>query len=386
MHKAKLDSYLVKVKGTGTRAWLKWLETQQQAQRSSPLPFFGASHVLVGCVETPQAILAIGLAFVLLLTQSHHWGCFGLCVLTGKGVIRVNRLWEVVGVSWESTWEVVWQEKPWERGEEKRLEDVPTVRDFPEVFLEDLPRLPPTRQVEFQIDLVLGVGRGSNAKGESHRLHIKIHEKNYTRHDLELGAVMFALKMWRHYLYGTKCIVFTDHKSLQHILDQKELNMRKCRWLEFLSDYDCEIRYHPGKANVVADALSRKERIKPLRVRALVMMIGLNLLVQILNAQVEARKEENYRTKDLGGMIKNLEPRADGTLCLKNISWIPCFGDLRTLIIVRSRKLRPKSHSKPSKSMELQEGPEFTWNAKNQFSEKVSSPIQKTAPSKNVAS
>ncbi|GJX63195.1 hypothetical protein Tco_0296095, partial [Tanacetum coccineum] len=82
----------------------------------SPLPFFGASHVLVGCVETPQAILAIGLAFVLLLTQSHHWGCFGLCVLTGKGVIRVNRLWEVVGVSWESTWEVVWQEKPWERG------------------------------------------------------------------------------------------------------------------------------------------------------------------------------------------------------------------------------------------------------------------------------
>ncbi|GJY65253.1 retrotransposon protein, putative, ty3-gypsy subclass [Tanacetum coccineum] len=85
---------------------------------------------------------------------------------------------------------------------------------------------------------------------------LKIHEKNYTTYDLELGAVVFALKMWRHYLYGTKCVVFTDHKSLQHILNQKELNMRQHRWLELLSDYDCEIHYHPGKANVAADALS----------------------------------------------------------------------------------------------------------------------------------
>ncbi|GJU98404.1 putative reverse transcriptase domain-containing protein [Tanacetum coccineum] len=128
---------------------------------------------------------------------------------------------------------------------------------------------------------------------------LKIHEKNYTTHDLELGAVVFALKMWRHYLYGTKCTVFTDHKSLQHILDQKELNMRQRRWLELLSDYDCEIRYHPGKANVVADALSRKERIKPLRVRALVMTIGLNLPKQILEAQTEALKPENLTCKML---------------------------------------------------------------------------------------
>ncbi|GJV68642.1 putative reverse transcriptase domain-containing protein [Tanacetum coccineum] len=113
---------------------------------------------------------------------------------------------------------------------------------------------------------------------------LKIHEKNYTTHDLELGAVVFALKMWRHYLYGTKCVVFTDHKSLQHILDQKELNMRQRRWLELLNDYDYEIRYHPGKANVVADALSQKERLKPLRVRALVLTISLNLPVQILEA------------------------------------------------------------------------------------------------------
>ncbi|GKC17978.1 putative reverse transcriptase domain-containing protein [Tanacetum coccineum] len=153
---------------------------------------------------------------------------------------------------------------------------------------------------------------------------LKIHEKNYTTHDLELGAVVFALKMWRHYLYGTKCVVFTDHKSLQHILDQKELNMRQRRWLELLSDYDCELRYHPRKANVVADALSRKSRPKPLR--------------------VEARKEENYRTEDLRGMIKNLEPRTDEMLCLKNRSWIPCFGDLRALIMHESHKSKYSIH------------------------------------------
>ncbi|GJX54871.1 reverse transcriptase domain-containing protein [Tanacetum coccineum] len=87
---------------------------------------------------------------------------------------------------------------------------------------------------------------------------LKPNEENYTTHDLELGAVVFALKIWRHYLYGTKCTVFTDHKSLQHILDQKELNMRQRRWLELLAYYDCEIRYHPRNENVIADALSRK--------------------------------------------------------------------------------------------------------------------------------
>nr|GFB93485.1 reverse transcriptase domain-containing protein [Tanacetum cinerariifolium] len=88
--------------------------------------------------------------------------------------------------------------------------------------------------------------------------------------------------------------------SLQHILDQKELNMRQHRWLEFLSDYDCDIRYHPGKANVVVDALNRKERSRPLRVRALVMTMGLNLSKKILEAQTEALKPENISAEDVG--------------------------------------------------------------------------------------
>ncbi|GJY44787.1 putative reverse transcriptase domain-containing protein [Tanacetum coccineum] len=165
---------------------------------------------------------------------------------------------------------------------------------------------------------------------------LKIHEKNYTTHDLELGAVVFALKIWRHYLYGTKCMVFTDHKSLQHILNQKELNMRQRRWLELLSDYDCEIRYHPGKANVVADALSRKERIEPLR--------------------TEARKPKNIKNKDVGGMlienskdpeklrIEKLEPRTDGTLCLNGRSWLPCYADLMTVITHETQKSKYSMH------------------------------------------
>ncbi|GJV14398.1 putative reverse transcriptase domain-containing protein [Tanacetum coccineum] len=179
---------------------------------------------------------------------------------------------------------------------------------------------------------------------------LKIHKKNYTTQDLELGSVVFALKIWRHYLYGTKCTVFTDHKSLQHILDQKELNIRQRRWLELLSDYDCGIHYHPGKAIVVADALSHKERIEQLRVRALVMTIGLDLTKRILEAQIEALKPENLKDEDVGGMIRKdipkekLEPRADRTLCLNGRSWLPCYGDLRSMIMHESHKSKYSIH------------------------------------------
>ena len=87
---------------------------------------------------------------------------------------------------------------------------------------------------------------------------LRTHEKNYPTHDLELVAVVFVLKIWRHYLYGSRFEVFSDHKSLKYLFDQKELNMRQRRWLELLKDYDFGLNYHPGKANVVADALSQK--------------------------------------------------------------------------------------------------------------------------------
>ncbi|GKE75547.1 putative reverse transcriptase domain-containing protein, partial [Tanacetum coccineum] len=120
---------------------------------------------------------------------------------------------------------------------------------------------------------------------------LKIHEKNYTTHDLELGAVVFALKIWRHYLYGTKCTVFTDPKSLQHILNKKELNMRQCHWLELLSDKGS----------------------------------SLSMLVE------NSKDPEKFRTE-------KLEPRVDGTLCFNGKSWLPGYGDLRTVTMNQDMK------------------------------------------------
>nr|GEY71069.1 putative reverse transcriptase domain-containing protein [Tanacetum cinerariifolium] len=156
-----------------------------------------------------------------------------------------------------------------------------------------------------------------NAKREGYCICIrklKPYGENYTIHDLELGAV-------------------------------KELNMRQRRRLELLADYDCEIRYHPGKANVVADALSRKERIKPLRVRSLVMTIYPKLPSQILKAQTEAIKEENIKAENLRGIDKTFKICPDGTRCITNQSWLPLFGILRDLTMHESYKSKYSIHS-----------------------------------------
>ncbi|GJU65266.1 putative reverse transcriptase domain-containing protein [Tanacetum coccineum] len=319
--------------------------------------------------------------------------------------------------------------KPKDKSKDKLVKDVPTVRNFPEVFPEDLPGLLPTRHVEFQMNLVPGAApvaltpyrlAPSEMKELSDQLQelsdkgfirptfskiaklmtkltqkvikfewgdkeeeafqlikqkfcsapilalpegtenfvvycdashkglgvvlmqrekviayasrqLKIHEKNYTTHDLELGAVVFALKIWRHYLYGTKCTVFTYHKSLQHILDQKELNMRQRRWLELLSGYDYEIRYHSGKANMVYDALSRKDHI------------------QILNAQSEVIKEQNVKEENLRGKKKEFEARPDRTLRIEKRSWLPRLRGLRDLIMHESHKSKYSIHPSSDK-------------------------------------
>ncbi|GKD38383.1 putative reverse transcriptase domain-containing protein [Tanacetum coccineum] len=172
--------------------------------------------------------------------------------------------------------------------------------------------------------------------------------------------------------------MFTDHKSLQYILDQKELNMRQRRWLKLLSDYDYDIRYHPGKANVVADALSRKERIEPLRVRALVMTIVLDLPKQILEAQIEALKLENLENKDVGGMIRNdipkekLEPRADRVLCLNGRSWLPCYGDLRSVVMHESHKSKYSIHPSSEKMYQDMKKPYWWPNMKANIATYVS--------------
>ncbi|GJT73729.1 reverse transcriptase domain-containing protein [Tanacetum coccineum] len=175
------------------------------------------------------------------------------------------------------------------KSDEKRLEDIPVVREFPEVFPEDLPGLPLVRQVEIQINLIPG--------GEDQEWAFKLLKQKLCE------ALILALPE------GNKdFVVYCD--ASHHGLGA----------LELLADYDCEIRYHPGKANVVSDALSRKERIKPLQFRPLVMTSHPNLLSQILKAQTKALKEENLKAENLQGMDKELEIRPDGTRCIKNRS------------------------------------------------------------------
>nr|GEX33745.1 hypothetical protein [Tanacetum cinerariifolium] len=139
---------------------------------------------------------------------------------------------------------------------------------------------------------------------------LKIHEKNYTTHDLELRAIVFSLKTWRHYLYGTKSVIYTDHKSLQHIFDQKELNMHQKRWIELFNDYECEICYLSRKANVVADALT----------------------------QSEAFKEENAPVERLHGFDQQMERKKDKSLYFIYRIWVSLVRGMRTIIMEEAHK------------------------------------------------
>ena len=177
---------------------------------------------------------------------------------------------------------------------------------------------------------------------------LKPHEVNYPTHDLELAAVVFTLKLWRHYLYGDKCQIFTDHKSLRYVFTQRELNMRQRRWMELISDYDCTIEYHLGKANVVADALSRNPSVSLFHLRMVPVPLlcelratGVDLAVDEVGALVasfhvrpvlvDKVREAQYNDHSIfrlmeraaNGVAKNFSVRRDGSLLFKSRLCVP---------------------------------------------------------------
>ncbi|WVZ62205.1 LOW QUALITY PROTEIN: hypothetical protein U9M48_011975 [Paspalum notatum var. saurae] len=184
---------------------------------------------------------------------------------------------------------------------------------------------------------------------------LKDSEKNYPTHDLELAAVVHALKIWRHYLFRQKCYIYTDHKSLKYIFTQSELNMRQRRWLELVSDYDLEIHYHPGKPNVVADALSRKCQVNFLIARemppelgeefdrlslgflnnlgATTMEIEPTLEQEIRKRQLNDEKIKEIKQKISAGKGKDFHEDADGIVWYKNLICVPEVKEIRELIL-----------------------------------------------------
>jgi hypothetical protein len=184
---------------------------------------------------------------------------------------------------------------------------------------------------------------------------LKIHEKNYPTHDLELGAVVHALKTWRHYLYGQKCDIYTNHKNLKYIFTQSELNMRQRRWLEFIKDYELEIHYHPGKANVVADALSRKSQVNMLAAHPMLyelvkefdrLSLGFLNNTQGVTIELEPTLEQDIKkgqkedekineTRQLikDGKGKDFREDAEGVVWFKDRLCVPDMKSIRELIL-----------------------------------------------------
>ena len=173
---------------------------------------------------------------------------------------------------------------------------------------------------------------------------LKPHEKNYPTHDLELAAIVFALKIWRHYLYGEKCFIYTDHKSLKYLPSQRELNLRQRRWIELIKDYDCVIDYHPGKANVVADALSRKtvQTLRALNANlslsddgAVVseLVVRPNLLNRVLEAQKKDEKISAIIDQIGDGKETEFTVNENGELYYKDRVCVPDDDELRKLIL-----------------------------------------------------
>lgn len=211
-----------------------------------------------------------------------------------------------------------------------------------------------------------GQGLGCVLMQEGHVIayasrQLRKHELNYPTHDLELAAVVHALKIWRHYIMGTKCQVYTDHKSLKYIFTQKDLNLRQRRWLELIKDYDLEIHYHPGKANLVADALSRKEHVHSAFVVQLPdelakdferLNLGIVTHTEGVTIELEPTLEQEIRKGQVGDAkiqeIKDLitEGRGpeftedeQGTIWFKNRICVPDIDSLRETILKEARDL-----------------------------------------------
>ena len=173
---------------------------------------------------------------------------------------------------------------------------------------------------------------------------LKPHEKNYPTHDLELAAIVFALKIWRHYLYGEKCFIYTDHKSLKYLPSQRELNLRQGRWMELIKDYDCVIDYYPGKANVVANALRRKtvQTLRALNANlslsddgAVVaeLIARLNLLNRVLEAQKKDEKISAIIDQIGDGKETEFTVNENGVLYFKDRVCVPDDDELRKAIL-----------------------------------------------------